>query len=62
MRTNETLVYFPGTKGIHFAGLPVTDGQWVADCDRDGTILGWFEVGRSVSVPDSSRYVRERGA
>jgi hypothetical protein len=21
MRTNETLVYFPGTKGIHFAGL-----------------------------------------
>ena len=36
--------------------------QWVADRDRDGTILGWFEVGRSVSVPDSSRYVRERGA
>jgi hypothetical protein len=60
MGTNETLVYFPGTEGIHFAGLPVTDGQWVAD--RDGTILGWFEVGRSVSVPDSSRYVRERGA
>jgi hypothetical protein len=42
--------------------LPSTDGQWVADRDRDGVILGWLEMfpaanGRLFSVPDASRYI-----
>ncbi len=36
--------WFPGTEGTHFAGLPVTEGKWVEDRDRHGTLMGWLEM------------------
>jgi len=55
--------FFPATVGTHFAGLPITEGQWVADVSRDGTILGWLEMfptgdgQRMFSIPGASRYI-----
>jgi hypothetical protein len=59
--------WFPGTAGTHFAGLPTTEGKWVEDRDRQGTLHGWLEMfsddsGRWFSVPDASRYVRVSAA
>ena len=53
---------YPGTVGTHLYGLPLTEGQWVADRDRNGKLLGWLEMfadakGRLFSIPDASRYV-----
>ncbi len=44
-------------------GLPLTDGKWIPDRDRDGTLHGWIEMfpdynGRLYSIPGPSRYVR----
>lgn len=58
-RRDEMIQHSPGP----CAGLPLTDGQWVADRDRAGDIMGWLEMfpdcrGRLFSIPDASRYIR----
>jgi hypothetical protein len=54
--------WFPATVGTHFGGLPVTDGKWMADRDRNGRLMGWLEVFGSdeqgwFSIPGASRYI-----